>query len=232
MDAPGPLLAQGRDSDIYEYGPRRVLRRSREGGSMTVEARTMAYLHERGYPVPRVDEVSDDGANLVMERIEGRSMMDEMARRPWSLARYGALLAELHQRLHEIEAPAWLRTSPGAPGDRVLHLDLHPLNVMVSRAGPVVIDWPNAVRGDPNTDVAVTWALVDAGEIPANRLEARMLGWARAAFVRSFLRHFDLDAVRPEVPAVVAWKVRDPHMSARENEALRRLAASVSSGRG
>ena len=61
MKGPGPLLATGRDSDIFEYGPGLVLRRSREGHSMAMEARTMAFMREQGYPVPAVEELSDDG---------------------------------------------------------------------------------------------------------------------------------------------------------------------------
>jgi Ser/Thr protein kinase RdoA (MazF antagonist) len=45
-----------------------------------------------------------------------------------------ALLAGLHDRLHAL---AW----PGAaPGEALLHLDLHPLNVILRGSGPVVID--------------------------------------------------------------------------------------------
>ena len=59
------------------------------------------------------------------------------------------MLADLHDRLHEIAGPDWL---PGMPdgGDRLLHLDLHPLNVIMSPNGPVVIDWPNAAARRPD----------------------------------------------------------------------------------
>ena len=76
---PGPLLASGRDADIFEYGPGLVLRRSRRGRSMAGEARTMEYLRGHGYPVPAVEEISDDGTDLVMERIDGPSMVDYMS---------------------------------------------------------------------------------------------------------------------------------------------------------
>jgi RNA polymerase sigma-70 factor (ECF subfamily) len=33
------------------------------------------------------------------------------------------------------------------PGDAIVHLDLHPLNVLVGADGPVVIDWPNTRCG-------------------------------------------------------------------------------------
>ena len=46
----------------------------------------------------------------------------------------------MHNRLHVVEAPPGLRTGFG-PGRAVLHLDLHPANVMLTSRGPVVIDW-------------------------------------------------------------------------------------------
>ncbi len=55
MHAPGPLVASGRDSEIFEYGPNLVLRRARNRRSMEKEAKVMGYVAQHGYPVPRVD---------------------------------------------------------------------------------------------------------------------------------------------------------------------------------
>ena len=51
-------------------------------------------------------------------------------------------------------------------GDRLVHLDLHPLNVIMSPRGPVVIDWANAARGDPLLDVALTYVLLTCPRMP------------------------------------------------------------------
>ena len=82
---PGALLASGRDSDIFEYGDGLVLRRSRAGRSMATEARIMEYARQHGYPVPAVDELSDDGTDLVMERLDGLSMVAVLDKQPWTL---------------------------------------------------------------------------------------------------------------------------------------------------
>ncbi len=222
---PGALLASGRDSDIFEYGPGMVLRRSREGHSMALEARIMEYVRSQGYPIPQVHEVSDDGLDIVLERIDGPEMVSVLSSKPWTMRRNAAVLADLHHRLHEITAPEWIAAAPCGEGDRLLHFDLHPLNVLLSRTGPVVIDWPNARRGDPATDVAVTWALIGAGEIPGSGAMVAIAGKARSFFLNSFLKHFDLEPVRAQLPAVVDWKVTDPHMSERENERMRQIAA-------
>ena len=116
----------------------------------------MEYARSQGYPVPAVEEVSDDGTELVMERVDGPSMLVPLSRQPWALKHYARMLADLHNRLHEIDGPEWLRPAPGGNGERVVHLDLHPLNVILSAKGPVVIDWANVARGDPAADVALT----------------------------------------------------------------------------
>ena len=40
---------------------------------------------------------------------------------------------------------------------------------MIGAQGPVVIDWPNAARGDPLVDLGLAWVLMAAGEIPRTR---------------------------------------------------------------
>jgi hypothetical protein len=201
-----------------------VLRRSRQGRSMSNEARTMEYARAHGYPVPAVSEVSDDGTDLVMERVDGPVMMAALSRRPWSLHKQGALLAELHNRLHEIPAPDWVADGPCGSGDRLIHLDLHPLNVMLTAKGPVVIDWTGASRGVGEVDVALTWVLLASGGIPAGRLKAAVLGTGRAMLVRAFLTGFDVEAVKPWLAEVVAWKAADPNMTAVERQAMQSLA--------
>jgi aminoglycoside phosphotransferase (APT) family kinase protein len=223
MNEPGDLLASGRDSDIFEYGPGLVLRRSRAGHSMAIEARTMEHARAHGYPVPAVDQISDDGTDLVMERVDGPSMFDALSQRPWTVRHQGRLLADLHQRLHEIPAPDWVQDAPFGTGDRLLHLDLHPLNVILSSKGPVVIDWPNARRGDGNSDVALTWILLSAGGVPTGRVKAALLGRGRQLLINGLLAPFDRVAVRAHLADVVEWKVQDPHMSATEQEAMRSL---------
>jgi hypothetical protein len=160
---------------------------------------------------------------LVMERVIGPSMVASLGRRPWTVRQHGNVLADLHQRLHDIPAPDWLPPAPFGDGDRLVHLDLHPLNVIVSANGPVVIDWPGAARGAAATDVALTWILLAAGEVPSGRFKAALLGRVRGLLINSFLRRFDLADVRPHLAEVVGWKVNDPHMSAAGQEAMWRL---------
>jgi aminoglycoside phosphotransferase (APT) family kinase protein len=226
MRPPGKLLATGRDCDIFEYGPGLVLRRSRHGRSMALEARTMDYVRHHGYPVPSVHEISADGTCMVLERVDGVTMVDAIRRRPWNISRYGSMLAELHIRLHEIPAPDFLASAPMGSGDMVVHLDLHPLNVMIGTNGPVVIDWPNARRGDPVSDVCLAWVLMESGEVPGGMV-GKVLGLFRSLLVNGFLSRFDREKLRASLREVVAWKVQDPNMSPAEQRHMWRLVESA-----
>jgi len=187
---------------------------------MESEAQTMEYARSHGYPVPAVSELSADGTDLVMERLDGPVMLTALSRRPWSIRSSGALLADLHGRLHRIPAPPWVPDAPSGRGDRLLHLDLHPLNIILTERGPVVIDWPRAARGNGDTDVALTWLLLAAAGIPSGRLWGAVLGRFRSALVAAFLAGFDGDAVRAELAGVAEWKSADPNMTQSERQAM------------
>lgn len=217
---PGRLLASGRDADIFEYGPRSVLRRSRVSRSLKLEARTMEYLASHGYPVPAVEELSDDGCGLVMERIDGPSMVESLSRAPWTLLRAADILATLHRNLHEIPAPNFLPATPVGEGSSLLHFDLHPLNVMISKAGPVVIDWTNACIGDPQTDVGLAWLLMSAGELPDAGVRHRLLGFGRTLLTNRFLAQFDRAAIARQLRALATWKTTDSHLTDQEIAAV------------
>ncbi|MFF5173405.1 phosphotransferase [Micromonospora sp. NPDC000089] len=148
-----PLLGAGREADVYALDAHRALRRYRAGGDVRPEAEVMAYLRERGYPVPEVFRA--EGPELELARLNGptltRAFMNGAGDARW----VAGLLAELHRRLHAL--PARHSTDPA---DRVLHLDLHPENVVLTADGPVVIDWRNATDGPPALDRAVSTVII------------------------------------------------------------------------
>ncbi len=45
-------------------------------------------------------------------------------------------------------------------GDRLCHGDFHPVNVSGQTSQPIVIDWPDACRGDPSADVCRSYVLL------------------------------------------------------------------------
>jgi aminoglycoside phosphotransferase (APT) family kinase protein len=219
------LLASGRDGDIYALAPGLVLRRARDGRSLAFDARIMQYVADHGYPVPKVHELRAGDTELVMQRVEGPLMMDVMLTPPWRLPKSMALLADLHDRLHEIPGPEWLRPMPDG-GDRLLHLDLHPMNVILAESGPVVIDWTNAVRGEPLTDAAITFVLLTCPVIPGPAWLNALLGPVRGPLIRAtFARRYRGPEFDARVAEMCDLKALDRNMAPEEVAAMTRLAA-------
>jgi aminoglycoside phosphotransferase (APT) family kinase protein len=215
---PGPLVGRGRAADVFDVGGGRVLRRYRTSHDSAPEAAIMAHVASHGFPVPAVHDV--DGRDLVMDRVVGPSQLDDIERRPWRVAAHGRVLADLHRRLDLVPAPA------GGGGGGVVHLDLHPGNVLCTPDGPVVIDWSNGRAGDRHEDVATTWMLLAVGRPDggaAIQILARLL---RQRLLRAFLSDVDVEAARAALAEVCDRKLSDPNMGPAELEAIRALAAS------
>jgi aminoglycoside phosphotransferase (APT) family kinase protein len=146
----GRLLGSGRSADVYEIDEAWVLRRDRAGwGDATAEAAVMQHLRSHGYPVPGVRAATR--GDLVMERLSGPTMLEAFGQGLLSAQEAGLTLARLLRKLHAV--PARLSADPAV---RVLHLDLHPDNVMLTPDGPKVIDWSNAEEGPPGLDWAMS----------------------------------------------------------------------------
>ncbi len=143
-----------------------------------------------GLPVPRVDDVVrlEDRWGIVFEYIDASSMLTRMIERPGDVVRLVEELVALQRSIHAVRLPDGLPSRlermrakiDGAVGfgveqrnrgvdllDRlphggaVLHGDLHPGNILLSVAGPVVIDWFDAAVGHPAADVERTALLLD-----------------------------------------------------------------------
>ncbi len=168
----------------------------------------MTHLAACGYPVPRVYEITD--TDMVLERLTGPTMLDVLARRPWRVGSLGRVLGRLHDRLHTLPAPEWLpKRFSTADGDRVLHLDLHPGNVILTRRGPVVIDWCNAGAGDPAADVAMTMVTVGSADVPG--LAARL---GRGLLLRAMRSGCRTDPAG-RMQEAVRVKLEDPNLTPR-----------------
>jgi aminoglycoside phosphotransferase (APT) family kinase protein len=150
MPPTGRLLGSGRAADVFEIDEAWVLRRDREGwGDALAEGAVMEFVRGHGYPVPRVRPAESTRTELVMERLYGPTMLEAFGAGQLDASDAGHELARLLRQLHAVPA----RHSPVG---RVLHLDLHPDNVILTADGPRVIDWSNAEEGDPGLDWGVS----------------------------------------------------------------------------
>jgi tRNA A-37 threonylcarbamoyl transferase component Bud32 len=156
-----------------------VLRRYRERGrgEVTREAAAMAHATAHGFPAPAVFTAA--GTDLVMERLHGPVLLDAVAARDHSTHDAGRVLADLHARLHALPSRS------GNPDERVLHLDLHPANVVLTSRGPVLIDWTNATDGPPDLDVALTAVILAQAAVEPGHEHADVAREMLAAFVEA-----------------------------------------------
>jgi aminoglycoside phosphotransferase (APT) family kinase protein len=207
------LIARGRDADVFALDAGTVLRRYRAGGDTAREAAVMRHVAGHRYPVPRVYQAA--GPDLVLERVRGPSLLAALASGEVAVRAGAELLVDLHRRLHA------LPPRPDA-GQGVVHLDLHPDNVLLGPAGPVVIDWRNARDGPPELDLAVT-ALIMA--LVATGGEHPMAGPA-AEMLSAFAHAADGD-LSSGVPGAVALRRDDPNLSAGEKARLQAAAALI-----
>ncbi|MEU4241470.1 phosphotransferase [Actinoplanes sp. NPDC026619] len=145
-------FAAGREADVFALGDDRVLRRYRNGTDVAREAEVMEYVGGLGFPVPRV--YAAQGADLVMERLDGPTLAQAALTGELSIPDGVAILTDLLRRLHDL--PPRGGGSAGSSADTIVHLDLHPENVLLTRRGPVVIDWCNAGDGVSDLDTALS----------------------------------------------------------------------------
>lgn len=193
------------------------------------------YVQQMGLPVPRMHERVriHDRQGIVFEKIAGPSLLTELTRRPWKASQYARLMAGLHAQVHALPAPLhlgaqreWLREEifdakellPDAwqrqvialldalpDGNALCHGDFHPGNILMSRQGPVIIDWMTAAKGSAAGDVAITSLLLAAGKAPIGALAQRVLAVVQVAFHAAYLRAYF--QIHPEQqPLVEMWR--------------------------
>jgi Ser/Thr protein kinase RdoA (MazF antagonist) len=152
---------------------------------------------------------------MVLERLHGPTMAQAALTGRMSLPEGAAMLADLLRRLHELPALAGAET--------IVHLDLHPQNVLLTEGGPVVIDWRNARDGPADLDTALT-ALILA-QVAIGSIE-HPLGAAAGELLDRFLELAPGEPTRL-LDDAVALRRRQLTMSPEEVAALGAAEARV-----
>lgn len=232
----------------WEGGRVLRLYREPERTAASMDARKLEIARSCGVRVPaEYGPLTLDGrSGFIMERISGPDLLAELSAKPWNVAHVGGIWGRLQADLNSRQAPpeleplrlraqqliersthippdireAALARMPSLPdGDRLLHGDFHPANIMRHGQEFVVIDWTNISRGPAEADFYRSYLMCTLGDLPpgspallrvAARFGRRVL---RSAFVRSYRR-----TVRPDESIIEAWKL--PVIAARVGEGI------------
>jgi aminoglycoside phosphotransferase (APT) family kinase protein len=195
----------GNSGSAWDAGER-VLR---VGPGPRMEAEMMAVALAAGVlPVPRVIdrvEVGDTTA-VLLEKLPGEDAATVASRTPTLARAIGRACGVVHAQLAAVPAPPELPPAAqggGGTGARLLHLDLHPYNILVSPGAEVtgVIDWANTAAGDPALDRARSWSIMNLD--PAARARRAEPLW------RALTEGWAETGTFPTIPATArAWACR------------------------
>jgi aminoglycoside phosphotransferase (APT) family kinase protein len=113
----------------------------------------------------------------------------------------------------------------------LLHLDLHPENVLLGAAGPVVIDWTNATAGPPLADVAQTWVLIASSLVPGPAWQRALGTLGRDLFLDAFLAQHNRSNVLAYVPEIGRRRLLDENLRDSERRVIATMLEHLPSGR-
>jgi aminoglycoside phosphotransferase (APT) family kinase protein len=240
-------IAVGRTAEVFGYEDDKVVKLLRPGFKRTLiadEEAKVAAAHAAGAPAPATyGTVEVSGRiGLVLDRIEGESMLDEASLDTFAMGRWGKVLGDLHgetlshtsddlpriidvlaEKIEQADITAEHRKKAldvlaAAPDDHaVLHGDVHPGNVILTNDGPVLIDWIDATRGSPSADIARTLWLLSPATVSAHLSSRRIVLTAQGFFRRAYLKRV-LKVAGVDRRVVDAWRL--PVVAARIAEGI------------
>lgn len=179
---------------------------------------TFVYEHNVQTPQPKELITAEGRKGIVFQQIQGRSMLRLISEKPWKLGGYVRQMAALHYELHKLEGSDGfgrqkeaLRSSIiAAPmltleektavlgeleklpeGDRLLHGDFHPDNVLVGEK-VWIIDWMTGMSGNPAGDAARSVAMLSMGALPpgASLLTKLVTAFIRRRLTKGYVREY------------------------------------------
>lgn len=238
-------LGQGREAEVYAWADGYVLKLfwpefSRVDAELEAQLTRQVWL--LGVPSPRVVDVLEfEGRwGLVLEWMQGVPLTDYIQSNPERLHFAAQMLGALHRQLHQktaghlpsqrahliqriqacrlpgVQREALLQHMEHLPdGTALCHGDFHPENVLVGEKGVFVVDWPNAMQGNPLADIARTTLLILHSELPSDLPGREEILREREVFYGAYLEHYqnfsdlDLDELQAWMPIVAAARLRE-----------------------
>jgi aminoglycoside phosphotransferase (APT) family kinase protein len=196
-------IGAGRTATIFRYGQNQAIKLFKASfprQAINDEFEIGRSLNTRGLSIPRTYELIevDHTKGIVLDFINGRSMLQNLAKKPWFVLTYAKKMARLHFAIHKAsiarnnwikslskslaekisrvtllsteEQNAVLQDLASLPdGSALCHGDFHPDNILMSKDGLVTVDWITARIGNSVADVARTWLLLSMATLPEDK---------------------------------------------------------------
>jgi uncharacterized protein (TIGR02172 family) len=212
-----------------------------------------------GVPAPKPFELLEiDGRRgVVFERIQGPNLLQDLLHHLMRLGESARLLARQQAALHAIPAPMFpsqrqriqdnLASSAFLPedlkgrllqrlerlpdGDKLCHGDFHPENIILTPAGPRIIDWEGCMCGSPSADVAVTRLWIRCVPTYTLGVTSWLVRQGCLLFERAYLAEYNRRAPAPAaeqaawIALVAAATLRDDNL-----EHMPPMAALIKAG--
>src|SRR5271157_2288140 len=195
---------------FYDWCPRNWIQRE------TDVAQTIS---QTDIPAPKCfgTVTVDNRTGIVFQKVQGPSLLSLMTSNPVRISSYARLMADLHIQMHKNDARtllplrSWLtrciQEAEALPSDlrdfarsilqelpdgkALCHFDFHPGQIIMSKEGPIVLDWMTAFQGDPLADVARTSILLTMSRTDHLKWLTRvMVGVGRRQMHRAYRKQY------------------------------------------
>ena len=190
------------------------------------------FAFKNGIPTPQpLDRVTwEDKLAIRYSFVPGRTVGQQMFRF-WDIPRQMASMAELHHKIHHIDARplgdeyhqkirfeqlinsserlvkvrdrALSELNQLPYGEALCHGDFAPGNIILNVTGQVVIDWTTGCVGDPAADVANTW--LGMGELVSRSNMNRVIRWVSLHANNRYRHNYVSQAEEDLVSRVDRW---------------------------
>jgi hypothetical protein len=251
----GQRIAEGRTAEVFTWGDKSILKIYREwcpSDWADHEQKVAEQINTLGIHAPRFEGRADEFGRpgLIYERVHGKSMLDLF---PTNLAKipvYARQFAELHIEMHQRSLPqlgpvkdylrvntnrapltqqqkdaAFARLDQLPDGDRLLHMDFHPGQVIVTETGAVVLDWMTVRRGHPAADVARTCLMLGIGRPNGPAILILIAAILGRVFENAYLKHYLALSDQVTRADIDAWML--PVITARMEEKISNETAAL-----
>ncbi|MFD1356705.1 aminoglycoside phosphotransferase family protein [Fictibacillus halophilus] len=198
-----------------------------------------------GLPVPAIfKKVKLNGTTaLLYERINGFPLTKKISKQPWTAFKLINQMAKIQVVMHDKE----ISESPQQKdilkqkinlaneltseekrfitemlsklptGNSLCHGDFHPDNILVTEAGPIIIDWADATQGNRLADLARTLIILQYGGLPSEMkpFKSKAVLYVRnllaSQYLRSYKRSFDfpIDSLKKWILPVAAARLNE-----------------------